>query len=367
MKVPFANLQCLSARVRDASLAALTRVYDEANYILGPEVLAFERECQEWFSPTATCVGVSNGTDALVVALKALGIGPGHHVLTTPLTFFATVSAIRGVGATPVFCDVEEDTYLMNVQSSSNESHPDAMIAVHLFGRVADVGAWRARFPQIAVIEDAAQAWGGVGREGPAGTLGDLACFSFFPAKPLGACGDGGLIVTERRELAARCRSLRAHGRVSEGVFDEIGGNHRLDEMQAALLRVRLPLVREWGSRRRGNARFYAEALGGLQGLSLPSPDTRTSTSAWSVFSVRVPERRDGLRHYLTEAGIGTAVYYPTPVHLQPALGEAWQKGQFPVAERLSSELLALPIGPELTERELTYVCDAVRRFFRSR
>jgi dTDP-4-amino-4,6-dideoxygalactose transaminase len=242
----------------------------------------------------------------------------------------------------------------------------DAAIVVHLFGRVVDVESWRSTLPDVPVVEDAAQAWGGVERGGAVGTLGDVACFSFFPAKPLGACGDAGLIVTEDSELAARCRSLRVHGRSGDGVFETIGGNHRLDELQAALLRVRLPLVRQWELRRRNNALVYSRTLGQLPGVILPAADTETSHSAWSVYSLRVPGQRDQLRRYLAERGIGTAVYYPTPVHLQPALRGAWRKGQFPVAERLADELLALPIGPELTERDLSYVCETIRSFFLS-
>lgn len=365
MKVPFSNLQAVSAELRQESLAALTRVYDSGSYIQGAEVTAFERACEAWFVAGTRCIGVSNGTDALVCALLALGIGKGHRVLTTPLTFFATVSAICRVGATPVFSDVDETSCLLEV-SGFDGPHPDAVVAVHLFGRLVDVGAWRSRLPGVPVIEDAAQAWGARRAEGVVGCLGHVGCFSFFPAKPLGACGDAGLIVTGDEVIEAKCRSLRVHGRIEEGVFGAIGGNYRLDELQAALLSVRLERVRHWTAARRDNAAVYARELGELPGLILPLPDTDRSSSAWSVFSVRVPGRRDALRRHLAERGVGTAVYYPTPVHLQPALNGAWRRGQFPVAERLSSELLALPIGPELTERELGYVCDSVRSFFRA-
>lgn len=364
MRVPFSNLEAVSAQAREASLVALTRVYDSGCYILGPEVAALEHECREWFAPGSFCVGTSNGTDALVCALQALGIGRGHRVQTSPLTFFATVSAIRRVGATPVFSDVSETSYLAEPTSSPGRA-PDAVIAVHLFGRVVDVRGWRSAFPGVPLVEDAAQAWGAVGDEGRAGTLGEVGCFSFFPAKPLGACGDAGLIVTRDASLDARCRCLRVHGRSSEGVFEVIGGNYRLDEMQAALIRVRLRMVRQWTSRRRENARTYLHELADVPEVVLPLPDTATSTSAWSVFSLRVPGQRDRLRQHLTERGVGTAVYYPTPVHLQPALEGAWRRGDFPVAERLTRELLALPIGPELTGSDLQYVCQAVRSFFR--
>lgn len=365
MRVPFANIEATAAEVREESLAALARVYDRGSYILGPEVSAFEGECEAWFSPGAKCVGVSNGTDALVCALGALGIGRGHKVLTTPLTFFATVSAICRVGAEPIFVDVAEESYLIEPAPPTGPI-PDAVVTVHLFGRAASVSGWGAVLPGVPVIEDAAQAWGALGAEGRVGALGAAGCFSFFPAKPLGACGDAGLIVTRDEAIDARCRSLRVHGRAEDGVFDAIGGNYRLDEMQAALLRVRLRKIEEWLSRRRNNARIYQSELEDLSGMVLPLPDTNSLTSAWSVFSIRVPERRDELKRYLASKGIGTAVYYPIPVHLQPALRGAWRSGQFPVAERLARELLALPIGPELDEAELGYVCDAVRAFFRS-
>lgn len=365
MNVPFSNLAVLAAEVREDSLTALARVYDAARYIMGPEVAALELECEPWFQTGSSCIGVSNGTDALVCALRALGIGPGHRVLTTPLTFFATVSAICRVGATPVFEDVSETSYLLEPAKPSGPA-PDAVVAVHLFGKTVDVSAWRSVLPGVAIVEDAAQAWGAVGSSGPVGSQGDLGCFSFFPSKPLGACGDAGMIVTKDALLAARCRALRVHGRSAEGVFDVIGGNYRLDEMQAALLRVRLAHVGRWLARRRQNAESYLRELTDVVGLVLPQPDPAESTSAWSVFSIRVPNRRDELRRFLASRGVGTAVYYSTPVHLQPAMQGAWQRGQFPAAERLSAELLALPIGPELTESDLSYVCDTVRAFFRA-
>lgn len=357
------DVGALSAEVRGDSLTAMARVYDSGNYIAGAEVLAFERECEPWFDTTSRCVGVSNGTDALVCALGALGIGPGQRVLTTPLTFFATVSAICRVGATPVFADVDPGSWLVDPAAVAAVRAVDAVIAVHLFGRVADVPALE-RASGAVVVEDAAQAWGATRQGRPVGSLGRVGCFSFFPAKPLGACGDAGLVVTADAAIESRCRALRVHGRETEGIFASIGGNYRLDELQAALLRVRLTRVRDWLERRRRNAEFYLRELACVPELTLPPADDAESRSAWAVFSVRVDGGRDALRQYLTARGVGTAVYYPVPVHLQPALDGAWRAGQFPVAERLSRELLALPVGPELDERALGYVCENVRRFF---
>lgn len=364
MRIPFLNVAALSAEVREESLQVLTGVYDRGVYILGPEVEAFERECAAWLGGEARCIGVSNGTDALVCALTACGIGRGHRVLTTPLTFFATASAICRVGATPVFADVDEETYLLDAAGVAAAGHVDVMLPVHLFGRMVDVRQLRALRPEVPVIEDAAQAWGATHGAENAGMLGDVGCFSFFPAKPLGACGDAGLVVTCNADIEERCRGLRAHGSAGLGEFDRIGGNYRLDEMQAALLRVRLRRARDWIARRRSHAKIYLRELSGVNGLTLPRGDTSAEQSAWSVFSLRVPEVRDGLRRFLAERGIGTAIYYATPVHLQPALSGIVEAEQFPTTERLCQELLALPVGPELTTAELDYVCHSVRAFF---
>jgi dTDP-4-amino-4,6-dideoxygalactose transaminase len=358
------NVAALSAEVRAESLEALTRVYDSGNYIQGAEVAAFEQSCTPWFGAAARCIGVSNGTDALVCALQAAGIRPGQRVLTTPLTFFATVSAICRVGAVPVFADVDAESYLMSSDNAARVAKVDAIVPVHLFGRMQDVPQLRAAHPGAVIIEDAAQAWGAAHVAGKVGTVGDAACFSFFPAKPLGACGDAGLVVTARAAIEESCRRLRAHGRVREGEFESLGGNYRLDELQAALLSVRLQRTGEWLERRRANAQVYLAELGGIAALHLPKPDTKSDRSAWSVFSVRVSERRDELRRFLAERGVGSAVYYPRPVHLQRALRDVVEVGSFPMAERLCGELLALPVGPELTRDALLYVCRTVREFF---
>lgn len=365
LRVPFMDLRIQAEALREASLAAFTRVYDSGRFILGSEVQAFEQEVQALLGGVR-CVGVSNGTDALVCALSALKIGSGHRVLTTPLTFFATASAILRTGAQPVFADVDERTYNLSLASCDERAPaPDAVIAVHLFGRPLPITPLRARFAGVPIIEDAAQAFGAATPKGPVGTLGRLGCFSFFPAKPLGACGDAGMVVTNDPELEQRCRQLRVHGRGASGLFETGGGNYRLDAVQAALLRVKLPLVQHWQGQRRANASFYRETLADLEGLILPPSDDETGSSAWSVFSVRVPARRDALRRHLAERGIETAVYYPQAVHLQPALQQlGYRRGQFPVAERLTQQLLALPVGPELEPAQRHHVVEVVRAFF---
>ena len=314
------DVEAQNLALREASLAAFARVYDSGQYILGSEVEVFEQEVGALLGDVP-CVGVSNGTDALVCALLALGIGPGHTVLTTPLTFFATASAILRTGARPVFCDVDERTYNISVASLSQLADvPDAIIAVHLFGRPAPVSALSEQLNGVPIIEDAAQAFGAATADGPVGTLGRLGCFSFFPAKPLGACGDAGMVVTNDAELEQRCRSLRVHGRGSSGLFESLGGNYRLDAVQAALLRVKLAHVPQWQARRRANARFYCEALTDIDDVITPTIEQDGQQFAWSVYSVRVPKHRNALRQYLLERGIETAVYYPRAVHLQPAL-----------------------------------------------
>jgi dTDP-4-amino-4,6-dideoxygalactose transaminase len=363
MRVPFLNVAALSAEVRDESIAALTRVYDSGAYILGEEVAAFEAECTPWFGETFHCVGVSNGTDALVCALLAAGVEPGQRVLTTPLTFFATASAICRVGAIPVFADVDEQSYHM-LPCGVPERDIAAIVPVHLFGRMVNIAEWRAAYPDVPIVEDAAQAWGAVLDGNRAGAVGDVGCFSFFPAKPLGACGDAGMVVTRDATLAERCRALLAHGRTRDGEFSMLGGNYRLDALQAALLRVRLRQVTSWLARRQRNAERYLEALKGIPGLMLPLADSEHDRSAWSVFSVRVTEGREALREFLAERGVETAVYYPKPVHLQPALSGLVQPGALPRVERLCRELLALPVGPELHVEQLEYVCSCIHEFF---
>lgn len=365
MKVPLFAVEKLAQEVRTASLDACARVFDGGRYILGPEVAAFEGEVAARFGD-CHAIGVSNGTDALVCALTSVGVGRGDRVLTTPLTFFGTISAILRLGAVPVFCDVDERSMNLDVEARDTPGALAAVVPVHLFGRPVEIATLRRALPEVPVIEDAAQAWGANVAGTPVGVMGDLAAFSFFPTKPLGGCGDGGLVVTRDAALAARCRAVRSHGRTGEdGSFEYVGGNYRLDALQAALLRVRLARVDAWHERRKDNADHYLHALEDIDGLVLPMADTTTSISAWSVFSLRVPERRDALREHLSSCGVGTAVYYPRAAHLQQALGpHAGNPGQFPVAERLTRELLALPVGPELSSEDRDYVVTSVRSFF---
>ncbi len=339
---------------RDLEAAAL-RVIASGRYILGPEVEAFEKECAAACG-LAHAVGVSSGTDALLVALMALGVGPGDEVVTTPFSFFATAGAIVRLGARPVFADIEADTYNLDPALAIRRIGPrtKAVIAVHLFGRRA-----RPFDTTLPIVEDAAQAIGTPG----VGSTGVITALSFFPSKNLGGFGDGGMVLTPDAQLAERLRVLRAHGSKPKYHHLVVGGNFRLDEMQAALLRVKLPHLPRWTAARRKVATAYRRALAGLP-LRLPPEDPGC---VWNQYVVTVPDgKRDALAKHLTAASITTAVYYPEPLHLQPCFADlGFKAGDFPVAERACGEVLALPIYPELPDEAVDEVAGAVGRFFK--
>lgn len=366
--VPLVDLRALHRQHRAELLEAITRVLDSGEFVLGEEVREFEREAALLLG-VEHAIGLASGTDALSCALLASGVVPGDVVLTTALSFVATATAIARVGAIPRFCDVDERTFNLDPAALDDVelSGVRAAIVVHLFGYPADVPAVRQRLgTDVVVIEDAAQAFGARSEYGPVGTLGDLAAFSFFPAKPLGALGDAGMLATASASTADRCRRLRIHGRDERGRCVEAGSNMRLDALQAAVLRAQLPQVTARRAARERHAALYAERLGGLPALKLPDvPAHEGCTPAWSVYAVRVAERRDELRRYLQHQGIETAVYYPRPLPKEPAFAASShpQRG-FPVAERLCNELLALPIAAELGEAGPCAVAEAIRSFY---
>jgi dTDP-4-amino-4,6-dideoxygalactose transaminase len=357
--------------------AVAQRVFSSGRYVLGPEVETFENEVAAQLG-VAHAVGVSSGSDALVVALSALGVGVGDEVVTTPYSFIATSEAIRRVGARPVFVDVRADTFDLDAVAvePAITDRTRAVIGVHLFGQPCD--AWRLRAlcdaRGIAFIEDAAQAFGAGGSAasgsgvaggsaaGAVGAIGHAACFSFFPAKVFGGFGDAGLVTTHDADVATRARELRQHG-MRAGEARSLGGNYRLDALQAALLRVVLPHAADGIARRRAIAAQYDVALSDLPGVRAPvaRPGVR---HVYAVYALAVSgAAREPLRQHLAEQGIESAVYYDRPLHLHRAnadLGHA--PGSFPVAERLCSELLALPVHPALTNDEAARVIDAVRR-----
>jgi dTDP-4-amino-4,6-dideoxygalactose transaminase len=354
--VPLLDVAAQNAPLREALAAAAIRVIDEGKYILGPDVEAFERELGTTVG-AAHAVGLSSGTDALLVALMALGIGAGDEVVTTPFSFFATAGCITRLGARPVFADIEAGSFNLDPAAAAAACGPrtKAVITVHLFGRPAPLPA-----VSVPVVEDAAQALGASRLQGR------CACFSFFPSKNLGGFGDAGALVTDDAAFAERVRLLRAHGSKPKYVHHAVGGNFRIDTLQAALLRVKLPHLAGWSEARRANAeryrRLFADTPGLPAELRLPAD---APGHIYNQFVLRAPDR-DRLRAYLTESGVATEVYYPLPFHRQPCFRElGYAEGAFPESERAALEALAVPIYPELTEAQQAHVVSRIAAFYR--
>jgi dTDP-3-amino-3,4,6-trideoxy-alpha-D-glucose transaminase len=344
--------------LRDEVKAAIERVIASGRYILGPEVQAFERELADYCG-AAHGVGVGNGTDAITIALRAMGVGPGDEVVVPSFTFYASAEAIPPTGATPVFCDIDPDTYCGTADTVRAAITPrtKAVIAVHLFGNVAPVAEIEAL--GVPVLEDAAQAAGSISPGGRPGALGKAATFSFFPSKNLACYGDGGMIVTSDPQIAERARTLRHHGSHDKATYEQVGYNSRLDELQAAILRVQLPHLDTWADGRRRAGTHYAEAgLGEL--VKLPQP-TAGSEPAWHLYVVSHPEPAH-LERALTDAGIGHKAYYRTPVHRQAAM-HAWggESLDLPGTEQAARTHLAIPMSPVLTRAQVDEVVAAVR------
>ncbi|HWT22233.1 MAG TPA: DegT/DnrJ/EryC1/StrS family aminotransferase [Solirubrobacteraceae bacterium] len=357
MPIPLFDIRTPLAPLRDAMHEKLTATFDAGAFILGPEVAAFEREFAEYLG-TPHAIGVANGTDALVLALRALGIGPGDDVVVPSFTFYASAEAIPLTGARPVFCDVDPETFCVTADTVEAALTPQtrAVIAVHLFGNVAPVAdILRLGVP---VVEDAAQAAGSRGRGGRAGALGTVGCFSFFPSKNLGGFGDGGLIATADDEIAERVRMLRFHGSRDKQSFELVGHNSRLDELQAALLRVELPHLETWCDGRRAAARHYADAgLGELVSLPVAADG---ADPAWNLYVVR-HERADALGAALQAADIGQKAYYRVPAHRQPAMLPWAAPADLPGTEEAARTHLAIPMSPVLTPEQAGQVVAAAR------
>ncbi len=343
-------------------------VIRSGRYILGPEVEAFEREVAKYIG-VEHAIGVSSGTDALLAALMALGIGAGDEVITTPFSFFATAGCIARVGATPVFVDIRPDTFNLDIEQieASVTERTKAILPVHLFGQACDMEALTelAAKHQLRLIEDAAQAIGTKSPIGPVGGLGAYGCFSFFPSKNLGGFGDAGLITTNDAELADKARVIRAHGSKPKYYHSVVGGNFRIDALQAALLRVKLPALEEWTSIRRQNADRYdaAFAVAGLDSSVLTTPRRRFEGHIYNQYVIRT-SRRDALQAHLAEQKIATAIYYPVPLHRQECFAHlGYEAGSLPVSENASREVLALPIFAGLGEERQARIIDAVIRF----
>jgi dTDP-4-amino-4,6-dideoxygalactose transaminase len=384
MRVPLLDLKAQYASIRDEVRSALDQVLESQQFILGPEVSALEKAVADYVGARHG-IGVSSGTDALLAALMALGVGPADRVITTPYSFFATAGVIARVNAVPVFVDIDPGSYNMSPESlekmwkdldRADRERVKTIIPVHLFGQCADMTpildlAGRVRVP---VIEDAAQAIGTTYRDGrSAGTMGIMGCFSFFPSKNLGGIGDGGMVVTNDDELAERLRLLRNHGAKPKYYHRIVGGNFRLDTIQAAVLRVKLKYLDGWTRGRQERAAYYRKLFaqsGLLDGGTITLPevvDTSSGSHAhiYNQFVIRAP-RRDALREFLTAQGIGTEIYYPVPFHLQECFQNlGYREGDFPEAERAARESLALPVYPELTQEQQAYVVDRIATFYR--
>lgn len=367
--VPLLDLNAQYSPLRTELLDAVTRVCDSQRFIGGPEVEGLERELAAYLG-TPHALGMSSGTDALVAALMALNIGPGDEVITPTYSFFATAGSVARLGATPVLVDVDPGTLNMNpaATAAAITSKTKAIIPVHLFGQSADLEPiLAAAAPRsIPVIEDAAQAIGCMYHGKAVGSWGAVGCFSFFPSKNLGGFGDGGLVTSTNVDLAHRLKLIRNHGMEPKYYHHMVGANFRLDALQAAVLRVKLPHLAAWSTARRTNASRYraAFASAGLSEVVLPveAPDR---THIYNQFVVRVPNR-DGLKARLDAAGIGTEVYYPVPFHLQECFaGLGYKAGAFPIAEAAALDSLALPIYPELTEAQQAAVVEAIAHFYR--
>lgn len=370
--IPLFSLAAQYRALKPEIEAAVLRVLESTRYVLGPEGEALEREVAAYCG-TAHAVGVASGTDALHLALRACGVGPGHEVITTPLTFFATAEAILYTGAVPAFVDVDPQTLTLDPNAVENylRRHPrpaavKALLPVHLYGHPADMEALGAiaRRHGLRVIEDCAQALGAAIGGRRVGSFGDAGCLSFYPSKVLGACGDAGMVVTNDAEVAVRVRRLRHHGHTSPCDHAEVGYNSRLDEIQAAVLRVKLRHVESWIAARRERARRYD---GGLVGLDVQPPAEVTGARAsFYLYTIRT-RRRDALRDGLARAGIETGVYYLVPVHRQPALAaRAFPPCDTPRTEEACRTILSLPLYPELSLGEITEVIENIQEILRA-
>jgi dTDP-4-amino-4,6-dideoxygalactose transaminase len=366
MQVPLLDLKTQYAALKDQILPAISAVLDSQQLINGPAVKQFEDEVAK-YSHTKSAIGVSSGTDALLCALMAMDIGPGDEVVTTPYTFFATAGSIARVGAKPVFVDIELDTFNIDATKIAGAitSKTKAIMPVHLFGQMADMEAIMdiARQKNLRVIEDAAQSIGCTYKGRQCGSIGTVGCFSFFPSKNLGGLGDGGMIVTQDPALGERMAIFRGHGSKPKYFHKWVGGNFRIDTIQAAYLSIKLKYLDGWSEQRRKNARLYDELLAGAKDVTRPAIRPH-NVSIYNQYCIRVP-KRDALMTHLKENGIGTEIYYPLCMHEQECFAYlGYKKGAFPNSERAAAESLALPIYPELREEQIRYVADTIKRYF---
>ena len=365
MQIPLLDLKTQYASIKDEVLAAVSEVLETQRCIGGPNVAELEEKIAA-ISDSKYAVGASSGTDAILNSLMSIDIGPGDEVITTPFTFFATVGCIARVGGKPVFVDIDPNTYNIDPDliEQAVTKRTKAIMPVHLFGQMADMDPIMdiANKYDLAVIEDAAQSITSMYKGKNAGSIGTVGCFSFFPSKNLGAAGDGGMIVTNDKELFDRLTVMRNHGSKPKYYHKFVGGNFRLDPIQAAVLLVKLPHLDSWSEARRRNAAFYDKKFANT---TIETPHINPNcVSIYNQYVIRVP-RRDELLAYLREKGIGCAIYYPVPMHLQECFNYlGCKKGDFPESEKAAKEVLAIPIYPELMDEMMDYVVDSINEFF---
>jgi len=371
VKVPLLDLKAQFKEIRAEVLSAIEGVCDDQSFILGKRVAEFEQDIARYLG-CRYAVGVASGSDALLLSLMALDVKPGDEVITVPFTFFSTASVISRLQATPVFVDIQADTFNIDPEQIEQKitSRTKAIIPVHLFGQCAEMGKIMDMANQhgVKVIEDACQAIGAAHDDQKAGTFGYSGCFSFFPSKNLGGVGDGGLIATNDEALRELLMALRVHGSSSDYHHDHIGLNSRLDAMEAAVLRVKLPCLNGWNAKRAKNTAHYERLFGEanlLDRVTLPRT-VSGNLHVFNQFTIRA-QKRDQLMAYLREQEIGHKVYYPVPLHLQECFQPlGYQKGDLPVSEQMASEVLSLPIYPELSEAQMELVVSTIRDFYQT-
>jgi dTDP-4-amino-4,6-dideoxygalactose transaminase len=381
--VPFLDLKAQYKQIETEVVPAVTEAMAAGMFIGGPQVAGFEEEFAA-FCDSRYCIGVGSGTDALRFALMAAGVGPGDAVVTVPNTFIATTEAISQVGATPIFVDIDPQTYTMDpqkliefvekgsplpliqTQNTKYTNRLKAICPVHLYGQTADMDPILdiARQYDLVVIEDACQAHGAAYKNRKAGSLSIAGCFSFYPGKNLGAFGEAGAVVTRDEEVAQKIRMIRDHGQAQKYFHDTEGYNGRLDAIQAAVLRIKLKRLQDWNQSRRKNAALYTEMLQEVSGITLPV-EAGFAESVYHLYVI-LADNRDGLQEFLSEKGIATGLHYPLPLHLQKAYTRlGYVKGDFPAAESAAERLLSLPMYPELTAEQIHYVCSSIREYLK--
>jgi dTDP-4-amino-4,6-dideoxygalactose transaminase len=368
MGVPLLDLKAQHATIRDSVMNAMMKVVEDQAFILGEPVERLERDVAK-LSQVTHAIGCANGTDALLLSLRALDIGRGEEVLTTPFTFFATAGAVHNVGARPVFADIDPDTFNLSGDTIAAAVKPStrAIIAVDLFGQMAPIESIVDAAGDVPVIEDAAQSIGARRKVGDkwvmAGEAATIGTFSFFPSKNLGGYGDGGMVVTQSDDIATRLRRLRTHGGLKTYYHEEVGYNSRLDALQAAILSAKLPMLSSWSAARRKNAAYYDAAFADVEGVRTPTIDPGNE-SIYNQYTLRVA-RREELQAHLKSKGVGSAIYYPLSLHLQPCFEYlGYKRGAFPESEKATKEVISLPVYPELQQSQLDEVIEAVRGFY---